>query len=261
MLTRFKSKFKKVLSKKFIFQNELYQINLDKKTFNIFGVKCNFRKKLFNQSFSNLSMLFQTDKASFIHRVTPNLPSKEYTRTITQSHDYAKYYDKLFFKKKSKVKNICEIGIMSGASTAAFYFFFPKSKLFSLDIDFRRFSVNSKRVIKKYFDQSDLSSINKFKKETKNVKFDLIVDDGSHVDEHIILTFKNLISKVKKNGFYVIEDASEELTPNIIKIINNFKFKKLYKIRKIYKFKSEEGLELENKDGTKKNYIFFIQKK
>ena len=99
MLTRFKSEFKKVLSKKFIFQNELYQINLDEKTFNIFGVKCNFRKKLFNQSFSNLSMLFQTDKASFIHRVTPKLPSKEYIRTITQSHDYAKYYDKLFLKK------------------------------------------------------------------------------------------------------------------------------------------------------------------
>lgn len=261
MLTKFKTTFRRVISKKINLQNELYQINLDEKTFNIFGVKCNFRKKLFNQSFSNLSMLFQTDKASFIHRVTPNLPSKEFIRTITQSHDYAKYYDKLFFKKKNKINNICEIGVMSGASTAAFYFFFPKSRLFSLDIRFRRFSVNSKRIIKKYFDQSNIKSITKFKNDTKKVNFDLIVDDGSHIDEHIMLTFKNLISRVKKNGFYVIEDASKELTPNIIKLINSSKFKKLYKIKKIYIYKSEEGLELESKDGTKKNYIIFLQKK
>ena len=201
MLTRVKKRLQKVISKKYILQSEIYQINLDEKIFYIFGAKCNFRRKLFNQTYSNLSMLFQTDKASFIHRVTPNLTRKEYVRTITQSHDYGKHYDKLLYKKKNKIRNICEIGIMSGASTAAFYFFFPKSKLFSLDIDFRRFSVNSKRIIKKYFDQSDLSSINKFKKETKNVKFDLIVDDGSHIDEHIILTFKNLISKVKKMDF------------------------------------------------------------
>ena len=105
-----------------------------------------------------------------------------------------------YFLKKAKLKIFVKLNY-EWSKHRCILFFFPKSKLFSLDIDFRRFSVNSKRVIKKYFNQSDLKSINKFKKETKNVKFDLIVDDGSHVDEHIILTFKNLISKVKRMDF------------------------------------------------------------
>lgn len=260
MLFKLRKKFQKIISKKYLLANEIYQINLDSKSFNIFGAKCNFRGKLFNQSFSTLSMMFQTDKASFIHRVTPNLPKREYIRTITQSHDYAKHYDNFFFKKKNKIKNICEIGVMSGSSTAAFYFFFPKSKIYALDVDFRRFSVISKRVLKRYVDQSNIVSINKFKNEVKKTNFDLIIDDGSHVDEHIILSLNNLMSKIKKNGFYVIEDASKELTPNILKLANNSKFKKMNKIKKVWIFESEEGLNLTKFDGTKKNFIIFFQK-
>jgi hypothetical protein len=36
--------------------------------------------------------------------------------------------------------------------------------------------------------------------------FDIIIDDGSHVGEHILTSFKILWSTVKPGGYYIIED-------------------------------------------------------
>ena len=36
--------------------------------------------------------------------------------------------------------------------------------------------------------------------------FDIIIDDGSHYDEHQVETLKNLWHRVKAGGFYIIED-------------------------------------------------------
>ena len=47
---------------------------------------------------------------------------------------------------RNKIKNICEIGVMCGSSTAALYYFFPKSTIFALDINFQRFNIKSKRI-------------------------------------------------------------------------------------------------------------------
>ena len=260
MLTKLKRKFKKIAGKKIIFPNAIYDINLDAKFFDIFGVKIFFRKKLFRQNFNNLSLLFQTDKAPFMHNVTLSVKDQKYIRTINQSHDYAKFYDAFFFKIKNKIRNVCEIGVMSGASTAAFYFFFPKSKIFACDINFQRFNIFSKRIKKVYLDQSNQNEINKFKSKFNKVKYDIIIDDGSHIDDHIILTFNNLIERVSKGGFYIIEDASKELTPKTMRLINNRLFKKKFGISKIWIFKSEEGAQLFKFDGTKQNYIIFIKK-
>lgn len=37
--------------------------------------------------------------------------------------------------------------------------------------------------------------------------FDIIIDDGSHVNKHVIDTFNMLIHRVKSGGIYVIEDT------------------------------------------------------
>lgn len=36
--------------------------------------------------------------------------------------------------------------------------------------------------------------------------FDIIIDDGSHVGEHILTSFKTLFPYVKPGGYYIIED-------------------------------------------------------
>jgi hypothetical protein len=38
-------------------------------------------------------------------------------------------------------------------------------------------------------------------------EFDLILDDGSHMNNHVIFSFKNLFSSVKSGGAYIVEDC------------------------------------------------------
>jgi len=38
-------------------------------------------------------------------------------------------------------------------------------------------------------------------------EIDLIIDDGSHLNEHVITTFELLFPKLKNGGIYVIEDT------------------------------------------------------
>jgi hypothetical protein len=40
-------------------------------------------------------------------------------------------------------------------------------------------------------------------------EFDLILDDGSHITDHQIISARALIPFVKKGGYYIIEDVSQ----------------------------------------------------
>ena len=45
------------------------------------------------------------------------------------------------------------------------------------------------------------------KKEWKDIKFDIILDDGKHTPEANQLTFKNISPFLKDSGMYLIEDV------------------------------------------------------
>ena len=47
--------------------------------------------------------------------------------------------------------------------------------------------------------------LDKITKETGD--FDLIIDDGSHINEHVIESFKYFFPKLKDGGIYVVEDT------------------------------------------------------
>ena len=69
--------------------------------------------------------------------------------------------------------------------------------------------------------------------------FDIIIDDASHNLKDILITFSKLFQKLKKGGFYVIEDINQfhvfkelnpyknELTPK--EILQNIKYNKDFK--------------------------------
>ncbi|MDA9821055.1 hypothetical protein N9C56_00790 [Paracoccaceae bacterium] len=54
-------------------------------------------------------------------------------------------------------------------------------------------------------DQSNALELDKFV-ATVGIKFDVILDDGSHVPEHQILTINKLWDLVEPGGIYIIED-------------------------------------------------------
>jgi hypothetical protein len=97
-----------------------------------------------------------------------------------------------------------------GSSLRAWRDFFPNSAVFGLDVD-KKVLFEDNRLKCFYADQSksdslelSISNINKFLGET--IEYDFIIDDGSHVVEHMILTFHSLKKFLKSGGIYIIED-------------------------------------------------------
>ena len=82
--------------------------------------------------------------------------------------------------------------------------YFPFAKIYSIDIYDKSFS-EEKRI--RIFKGSQVDEV--FLKEIteKTGTLDIIIDDGSHVNEHVIQTFKLLFPLLNEGGIYAIEDT------------------------------------------------------
>jgi demethylmacrocin O-methyltransferase len=163
-------------------------------------------------------------------------------------HSYSPVYFEYLNEKKIEMENIIEIGVgtenlmkpicgsdyMIGASLKSWRDFFPNSTVFGLDID-NSVLFEDLRIKCFFTDQSKseslLSTISEIKKYKgdENLEFDLIIDDGSHIVEHMILSFKTLSSFIKKKGYYIIEDIKKKDLEIFKQIeIDGFKIKKIH---------------------------------
>ena len=61
------------------------------------------------------------------------------------------------------------------------------------------------------FEQADAGFLQKVAGEFG--PFDLIIDDGSHVNAHVITTFEVLFPLLKTGGLYVVEDTQTSYWP------------------------------------------------
>ncbi len=69
-----------------------------------------------------------------------------------------------------------------------------------------------------------------------NYKFDIIIDDGSHILQDQIKTFHLLKKLMKKNGIYVIEDVNniDTVKDEFLKLHTNCKIIDLRHIKNRY---------------------------
>lgn len=126
-------------------------------------------------------------------------------------HYYTPHYQSHFKKYKFKRNVILEIGVggykepyKGGNSLRMWKSYFPFSKIYALDIYDKSF-LQERRIKIFKGSQVDIPFLNKITNETGD--FDLIIDDGSHINEHVIESFKYLFPKLKKGGIYAIEDT------------------------------------------------------
>lgn len=126
-------------------------------------------------------------------------------------HYYTKHYQKHFRPFKYKKIKLLEIGVggyhiptNGGNSLRMWKAYFCLGKIYSLDIYDK--SPHEEHRIKIYqgsqVDQKFLMSICE-----EIGDLDIIIDDGSHINEHVIKTFEYLFPKLKNGGIYVIEDT------------------------------------------------------
>jgi len=133
------------------------------------------------------------------------------------SHWYAQHYETHFALLRRKKLNVLEIGVggskdeLGGASLRMWRTYFPKSNLFGIDI-YDKSANNERRIKTLSGSQVDDGFLERV---VENIgKIDIIIDDGSHRNDHVLHTFKFLFPKMSENGIYVIEDTLTSYWPH-----------------------------------------------
>ncbi len=135
-------------------------------------------------------------------------------------HSYTPAYHEILNPIRDDVKTMVEIGIgnvplmspivgesyQPGASLRMWRDYFTNAKIIGCDI-LPEVLFNENRISTFFVDQSSEHSLNVFAQIFKNA--DVILDDGSHIEEHMILSFKTLWKYVNPGGLYIIEDIQE----------------------------------------------------
>jgi hypothetical protein len=126
-------------------------------------------------------------------------------------HRYAQHYQHHFEPWRRKKLNILEIGIggyinpnAGGRSLRMWKAYFPNSRIFGIDI-YDKTPHDAKRIKTFQGSQTDTSFLKRVVEEIGRV--DIIIDDGSHHNEHVITSFKFLFPLLTDKGIYVVEDT------------------------------------------------------
>lgn len=126
-------------------------------------------------------------------------------------HSYASHYQNYFRKFRYKKVKLLEIGVggysyphLGGNSLRMWKKYFPFGRIFSFDIHDKT-SFEERRIRIFCGSQVDEEFLERLTEETGPL--DIIIDDGSHQNEHVIKTFQFLFPKLNDGGIYVIEDT------------------------------------------------------
>ncbi len=126
-------------------------------------------------------------------------------RRLHKWHHYLSIYDRWFAPYKNKPVTLLEIGVAGGGSLELWRKFFgDQLRIIGVDIDplAREKAPKDAEII--IGDQSDPAFLKTLAATIGEV--DIIIDDGSHVNAHQILTFDALFPILKDGGLYVCED-------------------------------------------------------
>jgi hypothetical protein len=125
-------------------------------------------------------------------------------------HLYGHVYDRYFRRFRHRRTRLLEIGIggyghaLGGQSLVAWRAYFPRGTVVACDLHPRP-GMASGRTRVRQMDQSSPADLRRLAAEEG--PFDIVIDDGSHMSSHQILTFRELFGAVRDGGVYVVEDT------------------------------------------------------
>ena len=194
-------------------------------------------------SLDKLFTYYNTDKANFINN------GKD------RGHGFAKFYETHLNSFKHKKIKILEIGSYSGASAAAFIKFFPNAEIYCLDVNLLNFKYSSKKMHVFGMNSSNNKMMLKFLSKIdffETIKnFDIIIDDGSHIQSDQLNALNFFYKHVCSGGFYIIEDYK---FPNYFEHLNDVDDLKIDELVK--KINNKESIKSELlSENTIKNLI------
>jgi len=183
-------------------------------------------------------------------------------------HSYVDVYENLFKNRQLSVKNVLEIGIERGGSLKLWNDYFVNATIYGLDInDAPKFLSKYKRIITQNRDAYSNDTLQHFL--DKNIKFDVIIDDGPHTLDSMIFVIENYTKLLNKDGILIIEDVQNvDWCDNLYNFVPSHLKDFSYKIDRRHikgtlddilfivenKYVIEENLHSENKDL----WIFYV---
>ena len=180
--------------------------------------------KSYTSSMLNISQWFYKQEVTYLSNlnVDKNVTTSLHDMFENHGSDKNKHgYDILYSYVFSKISNnptILEIGIGTnnkqiasnmgkygkpGASLRAFSQYFATSEIYGADID-KNILFNFKNIKTFYLNQNDIDTFDN--KLIENKKFDLIIDDGLHMQSANLNTFRFSLDRLNEKGALVIED-------------------------------------------------------
>ena len=133
------------------------------------------------------------------------------------SHWYMKHYQRFFSPLQLERLRILEIGIggesdprEGGRSLRVWKSFFRNSQIYGIDIHDKK-PLEESRITTFRGSQADAVFLKSVAKQVGG--FDIIIDDGSHVNDHVIISFETLFPFLSENGLYVVEDTQHSYWP------------------------------------------------
>jgi MycE methyltransferase N-terminal len=132
-------------------------------------------------------------------------------------HWYAQHYEQHFARFRTEPVRLLEIGIggyqftdWGGESLRMWQRYFSRGLIYGLDI-FDKSAVTGPRIRAVQGDQNDPEFLAELGRRFG--PFDIIIDDGSHINEHVKTSFRCLFPFVRLGGLYVVEDTQTAYWP------------------------------------------------
>jgi hypothetical protein len=148
---------------------------------------------------TRLAILFQTDKGG--------------------NHKYTQHYQRYFQPIKGRKLNLLEIGVggyensdQGGESLRMWKAYFRSSRIIGIDV-YDKTHFREERIDIRRCDETDSESLRHLSSEYGG--FDIVIDDGSHVNENVVKTFHLLFPLLRPNGIYVVEDTQTAYWPSL----------------------------------------------
>jgi hypothetical protein len=132
-------------------------------------------------------------------------------------HFYTPVYHSFLRRKRREPVRLLEIGIggynmhsVGGASLAMWADYFPEGQIVGIDVAEKKLNLTPRIKIRRG-SQDDPEFLKSVCNELG--PFDVIVDDGSHVPQHVVASFNILFPHLKDGGLYMIEDVQTTFWP------------------------------------------------
>ena len=134
---------------------------------------------------------------------------------------YFDVYEEHISKYIGQNAKLLEIGVAQGGSLEMWAKYLENPEIHGIDLhpDIVNYKYDYDNIHLTVGDQGDIDFIESFIE--KNNDFDIIIDDGSHVQNHQTLSLIVLFSALKQGGIYIIEDVAINDLIEYRKFFNN----------------------------------------